>query len=345
MDPVRLGLPHHGHPARGVVVVPGARLGRVLGMGPGGERRPPAVAGGHGLPPLGDGPAATGPAADLEPLAGGGRLQPDHPRDLPDPVRGHPVGPLVLRVHHRPAAARLLRRGPVHRGGPDRLAGGPAPFVRRHRLARSAGRVPSWPTTSSSSGFAFVVLLGTVFPLLYEALNHGTQVGGGGPVLQPVLRARGAGPALPHGRGPGPAVAEDHRRGDARPAGRARRRRRGGGGGLRAGRGPRRRAPAGLRPRGLRRRLRRSGPGALGSGRLPRGPVRRGLGRPGPPSPGGGASWAGPTGAWWSTSAWWWWPSGWLRPRRTSTGASSTWPRASRPRSPATPSSSWAPGW
>ncbi len=30
-------------------------------------------------------------------------------------------------------------------------------------------------------GFAFVVLLGTVFPLLYEALNHGTQVGVGAP--------------------------------------------------------------------------------------------------------------------------------------------------------------------
>ena len=30
-------------------------------------------------------------------------------------------------------------------------------------------------------GFAFVVLLGTVFPLLYEALNHGTEVGVGAP--------------------------------------------------------------------------------------------------------------------------------------------------------------------
>ncbi len=30
-------------------------------------------------------------------------------------------------------------------------------------------------------GFAFVVLLGTVFPLLYEAVNHGTQVGVGAP--------------------------------------------------------------------------------------------------------------------------------------------------------------------
>ena len=31
-----------GHPARGLVVLPGARLGRVLGVGPGGERRPAA---------------------------------------------------------------------------------------------------------------------------------------------------------------------------------------------------------------------------------------------------------------------------------------------------------------
>ena len=36
-------------------------------------------------------------------------------------------------------------------------------------------------------GFAFVVLLGTVFPLLYEALNPSSSVDGRGPVLQPVL--------------------------------------------------------------------------------------------------------------------------------------------------------------
>ena len=36
----------HGDPARRLVVLPGARVGRVLGMGPGGERRAAALAGG-----------------------------------------------------------------------------------------------------------------------------------------------------------------------------------------------------------------------------------------------------------------------------------------------------------
>ena len=39
VDPVRLGVPHRRHPARDVVVLPGAGLGRLLGMGPGRERR------------------------------------------------------------------------------------------------------------------------------------------------------------------------------------------------------------------------------------------------------------------------------------------------------------------
>ncbi len=36
---VRLGLSHHRHHARSLVVLPGARLGRLLGLGPGRERR------------------------------------------------------------------------------------------------------------------------------------------------------------------------------------------------------------------------------------------------------------------------------------------------------------------
>ena len=48
VDPVRLGVPHHGDPARGLVVLRGARVGRVLGVGPGRERR--AVARGWWAP-------------------------------------------------------------------------------------------------------------------------------------------------------------------------------------------------------------------------------------------------------------------------------------------------------
>ena len=53
----------------------------------------------------------------------------------------------------------------------DRLARRPAAVARPHRLAASRARARSSPTTCCSPRFAFVVLLGTVFPLLVEALN------------------------------------------------------------------------------------------------------------------------------------------------------------------------------
>ncbi len=98
---------------------------------------------------------------------------------------------------------------------------------------------------------------------------------------------------------------------------------RAGGGGLRAGRGARRGAVAGLRARAPSPPPRPAGPWCCRCGAPTGGPDRRARSGAGPRSPGGGASWVGPTGAWWSTSAWWWWPSGWPPPRRTSTGASS----------------------
>ena len=45
-------------------------LGRLLGVGPGRERRLPPVDHRDGLPPLGDGAGAAGHAAGLEPVAG-----------------------------------------------------------------------------------------------------------------------------------------------------------------------------------------------------------------------------------------------------------------------------------
>ena len=163
-----------------LVVLPGARVGRVLGLGPGGERRAAALAGGHRLPPLGDGPAAAGPAAGLEPVPGHRHLQPDHPGDLPDPVGGHPVGPRVLRLDHRPLLLGFF--GVV-------LVAGVGLIAWRGDRLRSPGGIDS-PVSREGAflvnnllfvGFAFIVLLGTVFPLLYEALEHGTQVTVGAP--------------------------------------------------------------------------------------------------------------------------------------------------------------------
>src|SRR6185295_13610657 len=51
-----LGVPRCRHPARGTLVVVGARLGRLLGLGPGRERLAAPVADRDGLPPLVDDP-------------------------------------------------------------------------------------------------------------------------------------------------------------------------------------------------------------------------------------------------------------------------------------------------
>ena len=96
--------------------------------------------------------------------------------------------------------------------------------------------------------FAFVVLLGTVFPLVVEALQD-RRLSVGRPVLRPDDHAARPGPAHADGDRPGPAVAQGLRRAPARPAllagvpgrrlrrraGAARRRRTGPAAGLRAG--------------------------------------------------------------------------------------------------------------
>ena len=52
----RMGVSDRRDPPRGLVVVPGARLGRLLGLGPGGERLASALALRHRLPALVDRP-------------------------------------------------------------------------------------------------------------------------------------------------------------------------------------------------------------------------------------------------------------------------------------------------
>ena len=123
LDALRLGLPHRRHRARRLVELRGARLGRLLGLGPGGERLVPAVAHRHRLPPLGDGAGAPRDAAGLEPVAAVRHVRPHHPRHVPHPVRACSTRSTPSRESAiGPAAARLLR--------PDRG---------RHRRASSAG--------------------------------------------------------------------------------------------------------------------------------------------------------------------------------------------------------------
>ena len=127
--------------------------------------------------------------------------------------------------------------------------------------------------------FAFVVLLGTVFPLVIEALQD-RRLSVGPPVLRPDDHPARAGPADADGHRAGAAVAQGVGRAAAHPAvlaGVLRRRlhRRPG-----AARRRRPRRAAGLRPRRVRRRL---GAAPAGAGHPPAGLAR--------------ACWGGPTAA------------------------------------------------
>ena len=164
----------------------------------------PAVAVRHRLPPLGDRPGAPGAAAGLEPVARDRHLQPDHPRHVPHPVGGH---------RSRCTPSPTPTSGPLLLGffGVV-LATGVGLIAWRGDRLRSPGGIDS-PLSREGAflvnnllfvGFAFVVLLGTVFPLLYEAFR-GQQVTVGAPYFNAMtvpiglalLFLMAVGPALP----------------------------------------------------------------------------------------------------------------------------------------------------
>ena len=69
LRPDRVDLPRHRDHARRAVVLHRAGVGRLLGLGPGGERVADAVAHGHGVPALDHGPGEAGDAEGLERVA------------------------------------------------------------------------------------------------------------------------------------------------------------------------------------------------------------------------------------------------------------------------------------
>ena len=198
-DARRVGLPHRRHRARRVVELRGARLGRLLGLGPGRERVAAAVAHRDRVHPLGDGAGAARDAPRLEPVARHRDVLPHDPRHVPHPLGRRQLGARVHRSRHRAVAARRSsassRRsasGSIAWRGDELRAPGP------HRLAGLArGRVPR-ATTCCSPRFALVVLLGTVFPLLAEALR-GQQLSVGEPYFDRMAHADRARAAVPHG--------------------------------------------------------------------------------------------------------------------------------------------------
>ena len=142
----------------------------------------------------------------------------------------------------RTGPAGLLRRRGRGVGRADRLAGRPTAIRRAASTRRCRARARSSPTTSLFAAFAFVVLLGTVFPLIVEAVNGDAALGRRA-VLQPHDHADRPGPAAADGGRSGAAVAQ----GDGRTAARA---------AVVAGRGRGGRGGARRRPRCRRRRPR-----------------------------------------------------------------------------------------
>ena len=101
LDAVRVDLPDDRSAAGRALVLRRARVGRLLGVGPGGERRAAALAGRDGAAALGDAAGAARHAEGLEPGARRGRVRPHHVRDVPHPGQHPVVGPHVRAVGGR----------------------------------------------------------------------------------------------------------------------------------------------------------------------------------------------------------------------------------------------------
>ena len=140
----RLDVPRHRPAARLALGLRRGRLGRLLRLGPGRERRADAVARRDGVPALGDGPGAQGDAEGLEHRARRARVRALDLRHVPDPFGGDQLDPLVREELDRavvpdvrdPRGRRCLTRA-------DPLAAAAAPREDEARVAALArGDVP-----------------------------------------------------------------------------------------------------------------------------------------------------------------------------------------------------------
>ena len=97
----RLAVPRLRDHARRALGLHGARLGRLLGLGPGRERLADALAHRHGVPALRDDPGEARDAEGLERLAGARHRRARDPRHVPRALRDPGVDPRVRRVDAR----------------------------------------------------------------------------------------------------------------------------------------------------------------------------------------------------------------------------------------------------
>ena len=178
--------------------------GGYLGLGPGRERVAAPVAHRDRVHPLGDGAGAARDAARLEPVARDRDVLPHDPRHVPHPFGRHQLGARLLAVEHRSVAADVPRRVRV-RPASVSSRGGATSCARPAGSTRPSRAKPrSCSTTCCSPAFALVVLTGTVFPLLVEALQDRQITVGepyfarlGAPIGIALLFLMAVGPALP----------------------------------------------------------------------------------------------------------------------------------------------------
>ena len=152
--------------------------GGVLGVGPGRERVVPAVAHRHRVPALGDGAGATRDAARLEPVAAVRHVLAHDPGHVPHPVGRARLGARVHAsasigaVHPHVLRARRARDRSGSSGGAATVCGRPA------RIDSPISREGAFLANNVLfAAFAFVVLLGTVFPLIVEAVERRAHLG------------------------------------------------------------------------------------------------------------------------------------------------------------------------
>ena len=174
MDDRRVGIPHGRHHAGELVGVQRAWLGRLVVLGPGRERLVHAVARRDRADSLagGDGAARGIPRLDAAPR--NLRVLAESARSVPRALRSTGLG---ARIRHRPGA-RACSSWPsscLSSAPRSRSMRGARPVNRRRRQLRclSRARRSCSPTTCCSSPPRATVLLGTLYPLLLDALDAG----------------------------------------------------------------------------------------------------------------------------------------------------------------------------
>ena len=137
-----VGVSDDRNRAGGLVVVRHSGLGRLLGLGSGGERIALALALRHGFSAFGDGSREPRHSGGLEHIAHLRCFQPDYSRHFSDTLGSAGLGAFLYRIGYRARAARVLRFQLRGVRGACGLAGGKhqgrqtaAVGVQSHRVA------------------------------------------------------------------------------------------------------------------------------------------------------------------------------------------------------------------